>query len=162
MEMMVAMAIVFTISAMVAANYHLGNRQIVLDNQAAQFAQDVRRVQEWALSSRETAAGDEPAGYGIYVPGTGGYYLLYADSDNSKDYTNAEEDVEKVFLNNAIEISACEPTLADINYAAPDLSGKIIDGVGGQFEWAKITFKIKGGSETRNVAANIAGLVYVE
>ncbi len=167
-EMMVAMAIIFIISAMVAANYHLGNRQIVLDNQAAQFAQDVRRVQEWALSSRETAAGDEPAGYGIYVPETGDCYILYADKDSSKDYTN-EEEVEKVFLNNKIEISNISLyknhwnyniPFVHMNYAAPDLSGRISKG--GDYDWAKITFRVIGGSETRVAAANIAGLVYVE
>jgi prepilin-type N-terminal cleavage/methylation domain-containing protein len=160
-ELLTVVAMVCIISGIAAANYRLGDRRVVLDNQAAQLDQDFRRAQEWALSSREIN-GTSPAGYGVYAPGTGGYYILYADSDGNKKYSGESEIVEKIFLDGKIEISACQPSPADINYTAPDLAVKITNGAGAGFDWARITFRIKGGAQTRVIAANAAGLVYVE
>lgn len=161
-ELATVMAIIFVISGFAAANYHRGDRAVILDNQASRLAQDFRRVQEWALSSREID-GLAPAGYGVHIPGAGNYYVLYADNNGDKKYSAESEIVETIFLDDKIEISVCQPNPADINYAAPDLSGKITDGtVVNDFDWAKITFRVKGGGQTRVIAANIAGLVYVE
>ncbi len=49
----------------------------------------------------------------------------------------------------------------DINYAAPDLTARIVRGAD-KYEEAKVVFSVANGSQTRTAAANIAGLVYVE
>lgn len=168
-ELSVVMAIIFIISGIAAANYRHGDRAVILNNQAFQFTQDVRRAQELALSSREIS-GITPAGYGIYFSNDRNYYLIYADKNNNKKYDDGET-VENALIDEAIEISTLEASqdsiswllesTVDINYATPDLTAKIMGG-GNDYATAKITFRVVGDSRTRAVVANIAGLVYVE
>ncbi len=168
-ELAVVMAIIFIISGIAAANYRHGDRRVALDNQAFKFMQDARRAQELALSSRD-ADGVAPAGYGIYLANNRDYYLIYADKNNNKKYDDGEE-VENVSINEVVETSALEASQdgiswsleneIDINYAAPNLTAKIMSG-GNDYVAMKITFRIIGDSRTRAAVANIAGLVYVE
>jgi prepilin-type N-terminal cleavage/methylation domain-containing protein len=158
-ELMTVTAIIFIVSAMALADYRQGNRRVLLDNEAYRFSQNVRRAQEWALSSRDFGQ-TAPAGFGVYVSSASSY-ILYEDNDGGKDYDEGEE-IEEVFLDDKVEISVSIPSSADINYASPTLLGKITDNTGAEFEWARITFRVKNGTQSRVVAANIAGLVYVE
>lgn len=168
-ELMVAVAIIFITSGIAAANYRHGDRQAALNNQAFQLMQDIRRVQELALSSREVD-GVAPSAYGIYFSKDNNYYSIYADKNGNQEY-NVGEEVESVLMNTVIEISDIQVMknnedwtsrdVVDINYAAPDLTARIIKGTD-KYVAAKITFRIVGGSQTRAVVANIAGLVYVE
>lgn len=168
-ELMTVIAIIGIVAAIGAAGYRQGERRVVLDNQTFGFMQDVRRAQERALSSRDIGT-ETPAGYGIYLPHDGGYYFIYADKNNSKNYDNGEE-IEQVSLDGKITISNMQvrkkntswtnTNSIDINYAAPDLTARINRG-GDGYEWAKVVFSVVNGSPTRTAVINIAGLVYVE
>ncbi len=169
-ELMTVIAIIGIVAAIGAAGYRQGERRVVLDNQTFGFMQDVRRAQERALSSRDIGT-ETPAGYGIYLPHDGGYYFIYADKNNSKNYDNGEE-IEQVSLDGKITISNMQvrknaasswtnANSMDINYAAPDLTARIVRGAD-KYEEAKVVFSVANGSQTRTAAANIAGLVYVE
>lgn len=172
-ELSVVMAIIFIISGIAAANYRHGDRAVILNNQAFQFTQDVRRAQELALSSREFNS-VAAAGYGILIVSGNDYYIIYADLDGNKKYSGEAEIAEKIFLNNKIEILNIEMrdpeggawqsanNGADINYAAPDLTGIMTELPDQVRDLAKITFRVIGDSRTRAAVANIAGLVYVE
>ncbi len=59
-EMMTVLFIMAMISGLVFANYRSGNQQFALENQAYSLAQDLRKVQEMAMSSKEVG-GLEPA-----------------------------------------------------------------------------------------------------
>jgi len=169
-ELMTVVAIIGIIAAIGAAGYRQGERRVILDNQTFGFMQDVRRVQERALSSRDTSEGTARRGYGIYLPHGVNYYLIYADKDNSKSY-DAGEETERISLDGKIMIldmqvrkkntSWTNTNSIDINYAAPDLTARINRG-GDGYEWAKVVFSVVNGSPTRTAVINIAGLVYVE
>ncbi len=166
---MMVVAIIGVIAAIGAAGYRQGERRVVLDNQAFQFMQDVRRAQERALSSRDTGAA-APGGYGIYLPPGGSYYSIYADRNKNKKYDSGEE-TERISLDGKITISNIQArqnntswnnvNSVDINYAAPDLTARIVRGAD-KYEWAKIVFSVINGSQTRAAVANAAGLIYVE
>lgn len=168
-ELMTVVAIIGIIAAIGAAGYRQGERRVILDNQTFGFMQDVRRAQERALSSRDTGAA-APGGYGIYLPSAGNYYSIYADWNKNKSY-DAGEETERISLDGKIMIldmqvrkkntSWTNTNSIDINYAAPNLTARIIWG-GDEYEWAKIVFSVVNGSPTRTAVINIAGLVYVE
>jgi len=169
-ELMTVIAIIGIVAAIGAAGYRQGERRVVLDNQTFQFMQDVRRAQERALSSRDTGAA-APRGYGIYLPSAGSYYFIYADRNKNKRYDNGEE-TERISLDGKIMISNMQvrknavsswtnANFIDINYAAPDLTARIVIGAD-KYEEARVVFSVANGSQTRTAAANIAGLIYVE
>lgn len=159
-ELMTVVVIISVVSLLAMANYRRGSLQTALDNQAVQFVQDLRQSQEWALSAREID-GAVAYGYGIYVRQGAGSYVLYSDINNNKRYDSGVDQVNKtVELDKRIEISLCQPDRASINYIAPDLTAKIV-GNGGQSQTLRTVFRAKNDYITREVMANIAGLVYV-
>ena len=170
MELMTVIAIIGIVAAIGAAGYRQGERRVVLDNQTFGFMQDVRRAQERALSSRDTGAA-APGGYGIYLPPGGSYYSIYADRNKNKRYDNGEE-TERISLDGKIVISNMQvrknaasswtnANFIDINYAAPDLTARIVRDAD-KYEEAMVVFSVVNGSQTRTAVINIAGLVYVE
>jgi len=158
-ELMIVITIIAIISVMAAANLRDGRHRIALDNQAAEFAQDLRQAQEWALSLRGWPAA---AGYGVYIENDGlNKYILYADLNNNKVYDVGDAVQKTVSLNEAIEIAALNPDPIDINYLAAESAMAIINGGGAQT--LEAVFRVKNApTMTRAVAANVAGLVYVE
>ncbi len=169
-ELMTVVAIIGITAAIGAAGYGQGERRVVLDNQTFQFMQDVRRTQERALSSRNIGA-DTPRGYGVYLSHGGNYYLVYADKNNSKDYDDPNEEIERISLDGKIMISDLQgrqnntpwtnANSVDINYAAPDLTAQIVEDTD-KYEWARIVFSVVNGPQVRAAVINIAGLVYIE
>jgi hypothetical protein len=129
---------------------------------ANQFAQDVRRVQEWAMSAREFDDTFQ-RGYGIYI-NVGGSYSLYTDGNGDGYYTSGGTDIirETIALNQNIEISSIVPNPPiSINFAPPNPTTKISNG--SDSDVATIIFRIKANpSITRSVIINRAGLVYVQ
>jgi prepilin-type N-terminal cleavage/methylation domain-containing protein len=178
-ELLVVITIVAIISVLGAANYHRGNEQVLLDGQVAQFAQDVRQVQEWALSSKQLGAATS-YGYGIYIPaivsGAPQKYYLYSDNSDpataappkKAQYDDADTIAKTVVLDKKIKIdscSLCNPAKGmSVNYIAPDLTAKIVkEGTGGAGQnWGSMEFSVIGNpAMKRTVCVNRAGLVYV-
>lgn len=167
-ELMTVIVIIATVTVITAASYHQGKSQKVLDGQAYQLKQDLRQAQEWALSAYEID-GTPSYGYGIYIRQGNDSYILYSDDNNNKQYDSGfDRENRVVALNEKIEITSCVSGGANIssgisiNYIAPDLTAKIIDGGGGDHETLEINFGVINGDGIRTVVANIAGLVYVK
>jgi prepilin-type N-terminal cleavage/methylation domain-containing protein len=106
LEITVVVAIIALLSTIFLANYRGGDKQYALLRASHKLAQDIRTIEEMALSSRKTPGeifgGTFPrGGYGIYVTNDpsgdyqcptaplseGGYcIILFADCDEGQDY----------------------------------------------------------------------------
>jgi len=96
LEITVVLAIIGLLAAIVLANYRGGEKQSALLRSTHRLAQDLRRAEEMAISSRKTSPefGEEVfprGGYGIYFEinpqAPKGYHIiLFADCDREGDY----------------------------------------------------------------------------
>jgi len=96
-ELLTSIAVVVILTAIVFANYRSGERQYALQRSTHKLAQDIRRIQEMATSTREFNCGGSPiippGGYGVYFPRlsiANNYYILFADCDGGFDYDSGE------------------------------------------------------------------------
>lgn len=172
-EFMTVVVIIIAMSSLIAVNYRHGSAQVILDNQAMQFAQDLRLAREMALSLR-SEDGVAVYGYGIIVPdASGNSYKLYADQSADGSHKWESESVNDVIktvaISNQVDFkcylndlpSPC--TKFGINYIAPHPITNIFRHNTTYRDNMKIVFKsIKYPAMTRTVVANAAGLVYVE
>jgi len=100
-ELLTSIAVVIILSAIVFANYRSGERQYALQRSTHKLAQDIRRIQEMATSTREFKCSGypnpiiPPGGYGVYFPNlsptTNNYYILFADCNGDSDYDSGEQ-----------------------------------------------------------------------
>jgi prepilin-type N-terminal cleavage/methylation domain-containing protein len=107
LEITVVVAIIGLLAVIVLANYRGGEKQSALLRSTHRLAQDLRRVEEMAISAQETPPGCEQVeagvfpkgGYGIYfeinppqerclsaLEGKGYCIILFADCDQRGDY----------------------------------------------------------------------------
>jgi prepilin-type N-terminal cleavage/methylation domain-containing protein len=179
-ELLTVMAIIGILSVLAVSNYHAGNRQVVLDLAANQFAQDLRRTQGWALAAHQISGVAYP-GYGIYAVKDSGSYLIYVDNGtngttvlpgNGKYDFPLDKIEETITLDPDIKISSvscvtagvpgvCTNNAASVDYMVPDPLTRINGGdiVSEQ----DVVFQSKANSYlTRKVVADKAGLVYVQ
>jgi len=159
-ELLTVMAIIFVLSVMAISNYHQGNRQVILDMQANRFAQDLRRMQEWAMAAHQLG-GVPKHGYGVYVSAVSNSYILYADNNGNGRYDGGLEMQETIPLDKNVEISSCNPNPASVDYMVPSPITKINGNDASTVQ--TVTFWIKTDhTVTRTVTANKAGLIYVK
>jgi prepilin-type N-terminal cleavage/methylation domain-containing protein len=161
-EMLTVLFIMATISGLVFANYRSGNQQFALENEAYRVAQDIRKVQEMAMSSKDVG-GATPEGYGLYFEEDGLGYKIYADVSTPANgiYDATDTTIEEVSLSKYVYILSSTPDELSINYTPPDpvttLTGNT--GVAAQ---AIIVLGMEGTDLTRTIIVNRGGLVYVE
>lgn len=159
-ELMTVVTIISILSILIVPNYRQGSRQVALDMQANQFAQDLRRVQEWAMAAHKVG-GVAKAGYGIYLPQGSGSYIIYLDNNGNGKYDSVVDIAqETIALDSKIEVFSCNPNPATIEYMVPNPATEI-NGDDGQMT-QQVDFRIKGGSTIRSVISNKAGLIYVQ
>ena len=99
-ELLAVLAIIIIITAIIIPNYRSGGQQLALDRSAYRLAQDIRRIQEMAMSSSEGDCGiGFTGGYGIILRTANDppSYILFADCNNSEDY-DSEPGVEDIML----------------------------------------------------------------
>jgi len=161
-EMLTVLFIMAVISGLVFANYRSGNQQFALENEAYRIAQDIRRVQEMAMSSKDVG-GVSPESYGIYFEGSGLGYKIYAETSlpANSHYDATDLTVEDVSLSKYIYILSCTPDLLSVNYTPPD-PVTTLTGDSGVVAQAVIVLAMEGTNLTRTIVVNRGGLVYVE
>jgi prepilin-type N-terminal cleavage/methylation domain-containing protein len=161
-EMVTVLFIITMMSGLVFANYRSGNQQFALENEAYRLAQDLRKVQEMAMSSKEVA-GLDPAGYGIYLSTSGLGYKIYADvsSPENNQYDAADYTVQDVSFASYIYIVNSIPNDLSVNYSPPEPI-TTLTGTAGEVDQATIVLGMTGSSLTRTVKVNRGGLIYVQ
>ncbi len=124
-ELLVVTAIIVLLSALILPNYRTGDQQLALQRSSYKLAQDLRRAQELALSSQKFGE-DIPAGYGAYFNVSDPtHYVLFADVDGDDAYDDPTEKVEKVDLEESIELSYLLPASPlTIIFSPPDPTTK--------------------------------------
>lgn len=187
LELVVVLAIISLLAAIVLANYRGGEKQSALLRSTHRLAQDLRRAEEMAISSRKTPPefGEEvfpQGGYGIYfeidpsIP-KGYHIILFADCDREGDYdgwgsytcaeatsglgNSRDETIEVITLEEGIRIKELFPLSPDnslsITFIPPDPTVTI---AGGDETVAVITLCLKDAPTiTRTITVNKAGLI---
>ena len=92
LEITIVVTIIALLSTIFIANYRGGERQFALKRSAHKLAQDLRGVQEMAMSSRATPDTFDPnafpkGGYGIYFVKDSNSYIVFADCDGDGVYS---------------------------------------------------------------------------
>jgi len=165
-ELLVVMAIIVVISTIALVNYRVGEKSFSLDESAVLLAQNLRRAQEMALSSKEFQGSVPRGGYGVYLQTDNDFYIIFADCDNNQQYSlgNAcngfPETVEQVVLSKRGKISSLfsGSYLSAINIVfIPPNPTIVISGSGSE---AVIKLCLKDDSSmTRTIRVNKAGLI---
>jgi type II secretory pathway pseudopilin PulG len=177
-ELLVVTGIIIILSVVMFADYHTGQEHLALQRSAYKVAQDLRQIQEMAMSAKEIGSeGGEfypTGGFGIYFDiNEPGEYILFADCDNDGELkpgkrcgvspNDFQEMIEEVQLESKIEISDLFPISAQnelhITFSAPDPTIKINDDINNTI--AEI-FLSTLSNETKIIKVNTAGLINVE
>jgi len=97
LEIVVVTSIIIVLALVVFFDYRGIEKDFALTRSAHKLSQDLRQVQEMAMSSQKTPLGCEQVepgvfpkgGYGIYFIQDSDSYILFADCDNGKDFDSS-------------------------------------------------------------------------
>ena len=135
-ESLVTIFIIAVLSLIILPNYYSAKQQLALQRSAFKLAQDIRAVQEMAISTEELSTGFPQGGYGLYMffddedPTPQNSYILFGDINNNQKY-GPGTDVqigETKFLESKVRIKSLNKAKTNIVFVPPDpqvfLSGK--------------------------------------
>lgn len=172
-EMLVVLFVILILTGLIVANYRAGQRQLALERAANKLAQDIRRVQEMAMSAQEVNGEIPLRGYGIYLkdvppPQIHNSYILFANkADATPDYFYYKEAADTViedisFEGEEIKIKDLNLPYLNIVFIPPDPI--VFVGKDGETrDEAIITISlIKDTTKTKTITVNKAGLVKIE
>jgi len=120
-ESLITIFIIIALTLIIIPNYNSLRKQLALQRSAFKLSQDIRRVQEMAMSAKEFGGEIPGGGYGISLL-SGASYVIFVDQDSDGKYDDPSERVEDdVFLENGIEIESIDPVqLQTIIFSPPD------------------------------------------
>jgi prepilin-type N-terminal cleavage/methylation domain-containing protein len=184
-EFLVVVFIIGILSSVLFFNWRSGEERFALQNSAYKLAQNIREMQEMAMSAKicaEAIPPGVPPRYGIYMHAVGSsFYRLFADMDNNGmvNYLNPSPDIllsrinyeDGVYLH-SIDLIGCSPTGPEkihLTFKPPDPITEIKIGVLGHevhdpVKCSEITLNLRVGisGPIKSVIVNQAGLVYVK
>lgn len=163
-ELLVVSSIIIFFSLIIIANYRTGEEGFRLQRAAYKLAQDIRRAEEMAMSTREFGYKTPKGGYGIYLnTSNSNSYILYADENGNERYDSASSDfeVEKIYLEKGVFINSLSPGGSiSINFKPPQPQVKINGNLSGT---ASITLALESDSaKTKTIEVNSVGLIEVK
>lgn len=179
-ESMIVIAMIGILSIIVIPSYQSAKNQLALERSAVKLAQDLRKVQEMAMSAQECepCGGIVPeGGYGIYIRKTPSVpaqttYRLFADMDDNQRYNHVQDVIiEEVSLESKIIIYDLSRNIVTIAFKAPDpkvfFSGKSNDPDSwNPFSNPEITIAIEDNPENpanqKVIKVNAVGLIYID
>lgn len=130
-EMLVVLSIIGTITGIVIFNVGSQQRNSALLRSAQNLSLNLRRVENFALSSKIFKTSGVPCGWGIHFNGVGSTsYIIFADKAmnvncSDRDFTRAadgSEDFENIKLDPQITISSLGDGLSDVIFSPPEPS----------------------------------------
>lgn len=170
-ELLAAMTIILVLSATILVNYRAGERSLSLDQSAAILGQNLRKVEEMAMSTKEFQGIIPQGGYGINLKTEDDFYIIFADCgsipnsqyDSSGTPCNgSSEKVEQVSLGKRSKIASLfsGSSLSIINIVfVPPIPSVIISGTGNE---AVIKLSLEEDAGVfRTIRVNKAGLIEV-
>jgi len=159
-ELLVVMAIIVIVSGLVLANWRGGEKQYALQRAANKLAQDIRRVEEFAMSARAFQGQIPKGGYGIYFKiSEKDHYILFADLNGNNHYDSGSDGlVEDIKIEKEVQISQLSASPLHITFTPPDPTVTIKPDA----LLAQITLAIQTDpTKTKTIQVNKAGLVYI-
>ena len=152
-ELLTVTAIVIFMTVLALPNFMAGAKDYALLRSSHKLAQDLRRAQEMAVSSREFKGKAVPGGYGLYFQNGSGNYVLFADINSNKIYDGASEAVEVLQTERGVNIGFPSAYYLTIIFTPPNPTTFIMPDA----SWAVITLN---GQKT--VRVNKTGLIEIE
>ncbi|MCK9445580.1 type II secretion system GspH family protein [bacterium] len=124
-ELLVIISITILMTVMVFSNYGKNNEIFALERSAQKIYQDIRRVQEMAMSGFEGSVAT--TGYGVYFNmNSTSSYLVY-EEQNSNMWYESETDIVKETINLEKEIIICAlndntntPSVLSVSFEPPN------------------------------------------
>jgi len=170
-ETLVVIVIIVILSLIILPNYNSMRQQLVFQRSAFKLAQDIRTVQEMAMSAKEFEGEIPEGGYGMYlrkVPSPQISYVLYVDKNNNHKYDSGAgsgETIEEISLENGIKILSLSGNHSNIIFTPPDPTVFFTDadGIDLGLDQVSIVFSlISDETKTKTISVNKAGLVNIE
>lgn len=162
-ELLISIAVVSVLAGMYLINYRSIDGGFALERSAYQLAQDIRKVQGMAMSSKELP--ETPEGffgsYGIFLKEEEGSYILFADKNEDNSYEWGEGlEAEAGNLENGVTITALSPVSAQgqlsIVFSPPDPEVSFDAGAGNT---ASIVLSLD--NRTAEIIVNKSGMVSI-
>jgi len=174
-EILVSIFIIILISGVIFANYRQTGQQFALQRSANKLAQDIRRVQQMAMSAKECqeCGGGVPPGYGVILDENwdNKKYRLYADTNGDNGFFTPPDtiveppyiELEKGVIVKEISLPPNTYSSVSINFKPPDPGVTIKFNVGpqGQPE-TRITLALETDlNKIKTIIVNKAGLIVI-
>lgn len=178
-ETLVVIAIMGILLLVITPSYNAARKTLALNRSASRLAQDIRSVQEMAVSAKECDLTEclidgNPAvplgGYGIFLElPFPTFYILFPDIDGDNSYSSGDSTLEQIELEKGIVISGffnCSAT--SIVFTSPDpivtINKNIASCPGNK---AVITLCIEGTdcsdpTNIKTITVNKVGLIYID
>lgn len=160
-EFIVVVAIIISLSSLSFLNYRAGEKEITLQRSIYRLAQNIRRAQELAMSSREFEK-KATGGYGLYfnlspAAPDSTHYILFADINNDKQFGAGDGIVETIELEKGIEITNLSSgQILTIVFSPPDPTVTINP------LSSSATITLGALSKTRTVTINTTGQIDID
>ena len=163
-ESLVVMFIIVLLSLIILPNYYSTKQQLALQRSAFKLAQDIRVVQEMAMSTQEYSACLGTAGYkygyGIYLKkNEPTKYELFADCNGDENYNLGEDEtIVEMGFEKGVEIDALSSQNLNVIFTPPD---PIVAIKPSSLLTAVITL-INEKGQTKTITVNKAGLINID
>lgn len=158
-EMLVVLFIISLFSSISFVSFRQGGKDFILERASQKLAQDIRKVQEMAMSTKECCGGIVPKGYGIRLVKNDNFYLLYADIDGNQEYNSGDTLIETIYFEKGVIIKNLDFSPLSINYQPPEPKIKI----SGNLNETSIIIALEENlTKTKTIKVNKAGLISVE
>lgn len=162
-ELLVTASIIVIISTIVIFNVGLERQSSALLRSAQKLTLDLRRVQSFALSSKNYKTTGVPCGWGVHFNGVNSTsYVIFADLAISPDCSDRDfvragsgiEDFETVNLEAGIKVNSLSGSLSDVVFTPPDPTVKFtVD------QTSAIITLVNKDSATRAISINKTGFI---
>lgn len=122
-EVLVSTAVIILISTLLIANLNKGEKQYQVQLVAQEIVQNIRRVQDMALTSFNPQGENVPDYYGIYFDkNETNSYIIFGDKNGNNTYQSSDIEIEIVSIDSSVEIDSLSSGNKDLNitFLVPD------------------------------------------
>jgi type II secretory pathway pseudopilin PulG len=173
-EILVVIAIIFSFTAFIFANYKQGQPTYALMGEAQKMSFNIRKAQNMAMSAKEFHGKVPQGGYGVYFDTNNpNYYIIFGDCGGQEGYdisgtlcNGVGEKVEKIELGSGITIndisidSNSGESDGYVIFIPPD--PRVVIGTGPEVDHIEIRINLSGGSNHEAITVNKAGKIDIE
>jgi hypothetical protein len=169
-ELTVSIFVIILLITMITINFRQTKQSLVLNRAISKLAQDIRGIQERAMSVKQHNGASPPGGFGVYLNEVSPYsYILFADLNEPPNYhyDGGDEFVDEIYLEEGVEVSqvaeryrtgAINTALQkfSITFTPPDPT-MMVDGLAEK----DALVELKAGDKTKLLEVNSLGYISV-